>query len=126
MRNLGVVSLVSTGMMAHQLNLDSVAACFKIAIFLHGTGSMYNSTNGRVQYVHESAEAMREYRKWSHVLTVQQQTRLLLATVCMDGKEWWIASGPDLTIFDDHGFGPTLADAMQDYVSVYLRAKKAT
>lgn len=68
----------------------------------------------------ESPEAMSEYDKWQHLLGETQKQRLLHATLSRDGDEWCILSGPDLT-FDRAGFGSTVAAAMQDYVSVYVK-----
>lgn len=76
-------------------------------------------------HVHTSPEAMKAYNSLSHLLTEGQQRKLLLATVSRDGDEWCILSGPDLT-FDRSGFGPTIADAVQDYVSIYIEKKKAS
>jgi len=73
------------------------------------------------QSVCNSAEAMEAFRRWSHLLTDAQRTKLLSASLSRDGDSWCILSGSDLT-FDRAGFGATIADAVQDYVSVYLRA----
>jgi hypothetical protein len=73
------------------------------------------------QSVCNSAEAMAAFRRWSHLLTDAQRTKLLSASLSRDGDSWCILSGSDLT-FDRAGFGATIADAVQDYVSVYLRA----
>lgn len=75
------------------------------------------------QSVCNSAEAMEAYGRWSHLLTDAQRTKLLLATLSRDGDSWCILSGSDLT-FDRAGFGRTIADAVQDYVSVYVQARE--
>lgn len=71
-------------------------------------------------HVIESPEAMAEYEKWQNQLEDVQKMQLLNATISLDGNEWCIMSGPDLT-FDRAGFGKTIEAAMQDYVSVYIK-----
>jgi hypothetical protein len=78
--------------------------------------------NGEMaQSVCDCAEAMEAYGRWSHLLTDAQRTKLLAASLSRDGDSWCILSGSDLT-FDRAGFGATIADAVQDYVNVYVRA----
>jgi hypothetical protein len=79
-------------------------------------------SQGVGQRVSDSVEAMEEYGRWSHLLTEAQRSKLLRASLSRDGNQWCILSGSDLT-FDRAGFGTTIAGAMRDYVSFYVRGK---
>ena len=70
-----------------------------------------------------SAEAMEAYGRWSPLLTDAQRTKLLAASLSRDGDSWCILSGSDLML-DRAGFGTTIADAVQDYLSVYVRVRE--
>jgi len=85
---------------------------------------VYVAGSGMGQRVRDSAEAMEAYGQWRHVLTEAQRGKLLAASLSRDGDSWCILSGCDLTR-DRAGFGDTIADAMRDYVSAYLRAQEA-
>lgn len=65
-------------------------------------------------------EAMLEYNKCQELLNESQKQRLLHATLSQDKEDWCIMSGPDLLV-DRAGFGSTIAAAMQDYVSIYVK-----
>ncbi len=71
--------------------------------------------------VKDSPEAMAELSKWQSRLTQQAQARLLQAELSKDGDEWCVLSGPDLA-FDRAGFGPSIAEAVYDYLRGYLGA----
>lgn len=84
---------------------------------------MHLMSGEMVQSVCDSAEAMEAYGRWSHLLTEAQRSKLLSASLSRDGDSWCILSGSDLTL-DRAGFGTTIADAVQDYVNVYVRARE--
>lgn len=84
---------------------------------------MHGINGETAQNVCNSAEAMEAYRRWSHLLTETQQAKLLAASLSRDGDSWCILSGSDWTL-DRAGFGTTIADAVQDYLSVYVRVRE--
>ncbi|MFO0389363.1 MAG: hypothetical protein ACK502_06560 [Alphaproteobacteria bacterium] len=67
-----------------------------------------------------SPEAMAAYANKKHLLSDEQSHKLLQSTLSLDGSEWCILSGTDLT-FDRAGFGATIADALEDYISIYIK-----
>jgi hypothetical protein len=70
--------------------------------------------------IKQSNEAMQEYEKCKQFLTEMQKDKLLSATLSQDGGEWCILSGSDM-MFDRSGFGKNIHEAMQDYLSIYIK-----
>jgi len=70
--------------------------------------------------IQQSSEAMKEYEKCKQFLNAGQKDKLLGATLSQDGDEWCILSGSDMT-FDRSGFGKNIPEAMQDYLSIYIK-----